>query len=495
MPESSAATAGHARTKSDFDRPILITGCARSRTSMVAGVISKCGVWGGEMFGAAAGNETGFFENKHLRERLVKPWLKMMDVDPLGVSPLPPYPDAEHWGPQVREAVEKFLEDQGYEGERWFYKGAKMAYLWPAWAEAFPDAKWVIVRRDKEEIIDSCLRTHFMAQHSQDREFWSQWVDATEMRLEDLKQAVDYIEVWPPDGLREMVSELGLEWTDEAEEFVSNPKKQSEYLVDMKTANPIPDDDIISNIRRNIKRNVKRVQLSNVKREEPLVIVGGAPSLKETVHDLKHQEGKILAINGVHDYLIDHGIKPWGMMMLDPREDMGKFASKPRKDVKYFIASQCDPQVFDRLRNYKVYLWHAWVGAGEKKFLETTDEKWLLIGGGSTCGLRAFHLGMVLGFQEIHCYGMDSCLHENDEELEHHAYEQDIRKSGLERVVTVHAAGTPFKATGWMYAQANDFNKLLTYHGDKFTVDFHGGGLLAHIAEKHPKRRSAYASQ
>lgn len=485
MPESSCSTDFLAHTMSDFDRPILITGCARSRTSMVAGVIDKCGAWGGDMFGAASGNPKGFYENKHLRERLVKPWLKMMDVDPLGVYPLPPYPDPDYWGPQVREATEYFLQEQGYQGERWFYKGAKMAYLWPAWVEAFPNAKWVIVRRDREEIIDSCLRTPFMSQHSKDREFWEKWVDATEMRLEDLKQVVDYIEVWPPDGLKDMVDELGLEWTDEAEDFIT-PKPEDEVLVDMKTENPVPNDQIISNISTNIQRNIPRVKFGKQKKE-PLVIVGGAPSLKETVHDLKNQEGRILAINGVHDFLIDHGIHPWGMMMLDPRDDMGKFASKPRKGVRYFIASQVDPQVFDRLEGYDVRMWHAWVGAGEKEFLETTDEKWVLIGGGSTCGLRAFHLAMLMGYTEIHCYGMDSCLHD----LDHHAYEQDIRKSGLEKVVTVHAAGTPFKATGWMYAQASDFNKLLTYHGDKFTVDFHGGGLLDHIASKHPNRQSA----
>lgn len=472
----------------NFDRPIFITGCARSRTSMVAGVIDRCGAWGGDMFGAAPGNPKGFYENKAIRERVIKPWLSMMGVDPLGVYPLPPYPDAEHWGPQVYEAIQHFLHEQGYDGQRWFYKGAKMAYLWPAMIHAFPNAQWVIVRRDREEIIDSCLRTHFMAQHSKDREFWATWVDETERRLEELKSHVDAIEVWPPEGLQEMVETLGLEWNDEAERFISESADSSETIAEISTANPVSNDQIIRNIRTNITRVIPRVRFGDQKKE-PLVIVGGAPSLPNHLEELKQQKGRILAINGVHDYLIDNGIVPWGMMMLDPREDMGKFASKPRKGVRYFIASQVDPQVFDRLSGYDVRLWHACVGAGEQEFLDQTDEKWVLLGGGSTCGLRAFHLGMMMGFTEFHCYGMDSCLYGMD----HHAYDQDIRESGLEKVVTVHSEGDKFEATAWMYAQAQDFNKLLSYHGDKFTVDFHDdGGLLADVASKHPHRRQAW---
>lgn len=479
----SCSTESHDHTKSDFDRPILITGCARSRTSMVAGVINRCGVWGGDMFGSAPGNPSGFYENKALRERLVKPLLQMIGADPLGVHPLPPEPDRK-WGKDIHEAARTFLDEQGYAGEQWMYKGAKMAYLWPAWDEAFPDAKWVIVRRDREEIIDSCLRTHFMNQHSQKREFWERWVDETEQRLEEMKRHVDYVEVWPPDGLREMVDSLGLEWTEDAEQFISDPFRSAEPIAEISTANPVPDEQICRNIRKNLERDIPRINAMQ-RTDEPLIIVGGGPSLARNLDRLRKKKGKILAVNGVHDYLVEHGIHPWGMIMLDPRDDMGKFAGKPRKCVKYLIASQVDPQVFDRLQGFDVRMWHAYVGAGEKELLESTDEVWTLLGGGSTCGIRAFHLGMVMGFRKFHCFGMDSCL----DGTEHHAYEQDIRKSGLERVVTVHANGTEFMATGWMFAQARDFNDLLTAHGDKFSVTFHGGGLLAHVAAEHPNRR------
>ena len=39
--------------------PILITGAARSGTSMSAGVVSLCGAWGGELSGPNVYNKKG----------------------------------------------------------------------------------------------------------------------------------------------------------------------------------------------------------------------------------------------------------------------------------------------------------------------------------------------------------------------------------------------------------------------------------------------------
>jgi len=41
-------------------------------------------------------------------------------------------------------------------------KDVKLVHFWPVIAEAFPEAKWVIVWRDPKKIAASCMRTHFM---------------------------------------------------------------------------------------------------------------------------------------------------------------------------------------------------------------------------------------------------------------------------------------------------------------------------------------------
>ena len=91
--------------------PILITGCARSGTSLVAGIFNICGAFGGEISGPTIYNKKGIFENAFIREMLVKPWLENVGADPMGQSPLP---DREYdididinWKRQVMKEFEK----------------------------------------------------------------------------------------------------------------------------------------------------------------------------------------------------------------------------------------------------------------------------------------------------------------------------------------------------------------------------------------------------
>ena len=71
------------------NRPILVTGCARSGTSMTAGIIDLCEAWGGITSGPNRNNRKGMFENASIRNNLVKPFLANIGADPMGQSPLP----------------------------------------------------------------------------------------------------------------------------------------------------------------------------------------------------------------------------------------------------------------------------------------------------------------------------------------------------------------------------------------------------------------------
>ncbi len=221
--------------------PILITGCARSGTSMVAGVINMCGAFGGKMFGPNRYNEKGMFENADIRETIVKPYLRSIKVDHLGQYPLPdvtniPIPN------NLKERVEQIMINQGYPGGAWMYKGAKMCLTWPVWHYAFPDAKWVIVRRKTSDIINSCIRTGFMkAFHNPqiqrkvgaktEEEGWLWWVQQHEQRfIEMITQGLNVKVIWPErmingdySQLYETLEWLGLEWKTEALTFI-DPK-------------------------------------------------------------------------------------------------------------------------------------------------------------------------------------------------------------------------------------------------------------------------------
>lgn len=221
--------------------PILITGAARSGTSMVAGVIKICGAFGGELSGATRYNQRGMFENHRVRQGVVKPFLRQIGADHLGQWPLPDPNDMlipTNW----RDRVEAVFREQGYTGGAWFYKGAKMCLFWPVWHFAFPNARWIIVRRRTGDIARSCCKTGFMRAFNRDEnrkavgvsseyDGWVWWVRQHERRFVEMIEAGLNVKiVWPErmvtgdyQQLYETLEWLGLPWKSEVLSFI-DPK-------------------------------------------------------------------------------------------------------------------------------------------------------------------------------------------------------------------------------------------------------------------------------
>jgi len=204
-----------------MDRPILITGCARSGTSLVAGVVHLCGAFGGDMSGPTRYNPKGMFENSFIRDRIMKPYLKGISADPMGQKPLPEFKNIVPFT-VLGDVVTSTMQRQGYKRGPWFYKGAKICLVWTEWDRAFPDALWVIVRRDTEEIVSSCMRTPFMRAYG-DREGWESWVTHHLERFHEIRTRMEgrVIEVWTPpiiEGdlrqLESMADWAGLSWSE-----------------------------------------------------------------------------------------------------------------------------------------------------------------------------------------------------------------------------------------------------------------------------------------
>ncbi|MCP4475388.1 MAG: hypothetical protein GY821_12650 [Gammaproteobacteria bacterium] len=205
--------------------PILITGVPRSGTSMTAGVINLCGAWGGKLAGPTPYNKKGMFENREIVNKMVKPLFIDVGADPMGQKPLPGMDkilnacSSDKW----RSRFKVIMESQGYNGfDVLMYKEPKMCLMWELWHLAFPDAKWIIVRRRSEDIINSCLKTGFMNKYD-NREGWLFWVrQHIELFLQMWKAELNILEVFPQemiDGnfleMKSVIDWLGLEWKEE----------------------------------------------------------------------------------------------------------------------------------------------------------------------------------------------------------------------------------------------------------------------------------------
>lgn len=181
-----------------FDRPIFVVGLPRSGTSLIAGCFQACGAWTGTTIAGTEANPKGFYEHSRIREGVVKRILLQLQCDPLGVRMLP-QKNLNIQIPGLKKIIKQIIEDDGYNHSRpWLYKDAKLTLLWPVFAQHFPDASWVIVRRNEQDIIDSFLRTSFMKQHSQSTEFWKRFAAEYLQRISLLMDSgATCHEIWP----------------------------------------------------------------------------------------------------------------------------------------------------------------------------------------------------------------------------------------------------------------------------------------------------------
>lgn len=228
-----------------LEQPIFITGVPRSGTSLIAGILNICGAFGGNMSTnkSKAMNSNSatkaMYENSRIRNEIVKPYLQNMNVDPKGQYPLPD-PDNLVIPRDWAERVENVLFAEGYDGKsQVFYKGAKMCLIHPVWSYAFPNAKWIIVRRRTGDIINSCMNTGFMNAYAREdvqkavgveneRDGWLWWIHQHEKRFREMiESGLNCKVVWPERAvngdyaqLMEMIDWVNLEWDSKVFDYL-----------------------------------------------------------------------------------------------------------------------------------------------------------------------------------------------------------------------------------------------------------------------------------
>lgn len=244
---------------------------------------------------------------------------------------------------------------------------------------------------------------------------------------------------------------------------------------------------------------------------QSIAICGGGPSLGYTLYELRNLQmkgTKVMAINRTHDFLLNlpktHNIpwvKPWAGVILESIPQAASYMTAT-PGVRYYVGSQCHRFTFDALESAEHYIWHAQSKPELLECLTPEEIRNVIPAIGSTCGLRAILLAYMMGFTDIHLFGMDSCYSEH--ELNNgirglngapklHAYEKseaihDIR----ELTVKGWDDGTERKywGNGNMLAQADEFQLFCTWRQkqlalkrmDPHNIIVHGFGLIPDMA-------------
>lgn len=177
---------------------VLITGIERSGSTIIAKIL--------EMAGCFIGETNARKENLSIKEFMDKYYLKHR----LDIKGQYPMPDIDEIRLDFSDGVMQLLYEQGYDDStQWMYKSSRIIQTWKQWHYAFPNAKWIIVRRNSKDIIESCLKTGYMNAFSNpyileklgfetEQQGWKWWITYHENRFYQLiNHGVNCKVIWP----------------------------------------------------------------------------------------------------------------------------------------------------------------------------------------------------------------------------------------------------------------------------------------------------------
>jgi SAM-dependent methyltransferase len=252
----------------------------------------------------------------------------------------------------------------------------------------------------------------------------------------------------------------------------------------------IPQEESHAHIIENAKLGLKNVRPHQPQDTEVVLVCGGQSLLnfKDDIIAKRESGMPLITINGSYGLMMDWGLKPSMLCMIDGREFNKRFAYQVEgmtDDCVYMISTHCHPRVFDNLPLDRTYAWHVSL---DREGVEVTKEHygemyedWFPCPGGSTAALRTLCLLRMLGFNKIHVYGMDSC---NFDEKGHHAYEQKENDGRRQFPMTV-ARGTKwekeFQCEDWHVYQAREFIQMIPRVLHDCDLAVYGDGAIAYM--------------
>ena len=227
----------------------------------------------------------------------------------------------------------------------------------------------------------------------------------------------------------------------------------------------------ITHIRSALARGLPEFTPTVLPHDGTMIICGSGPSLPQSIEAIRTQQAArrpICAVKGTHDFLVAQGIEPTLFVSVEPRDRCDQVRLHTAKTL-YYLASRVHPAVFDQLADRNVVLFHTY--GNDHEVPELAGK--ILVGGGTTSGLRAVTLGYLMGFAKFVLYGFDSCL-ADDGKTKRFTGEQ----AGT--VIDRWVNGRRFLCNGAMAMQADEFQNYYSLFPD-IAFDVPGNGLIAAI--------------
>ncbi len=247
----------------------------------------------------------------------------------------------------------------------------------------------------------------------------------------------------------------------------------------------MPREECNANITASLNADRHRfMQLPEVGRRKSsaCAIVAGGPSLLGQLEKVRTFP-VVIACGTVHDFLVTRGIRPRYAVVFDPYvQAHDKHEPTQGSNLSYYahlvdtctylISSHSEAKLFEYFAEVPHAIWHA-LGDADEAYIRGEPA----LSGGCTAALRAITIAVVLGYWDLHFFGLDSAYSEDQS----HAYEMT---DPLPEQVTVKLENSPreFKTNLAWIAQAQQFFKMVEMHGRQFRPSIHGDGMIYEMA-------------
>ncbi len=234
-------------------------------------------------------------------------------------------------------------------------------------------------------------------------------------------------------------------------------------------------------VKMNCAKYHNRIQPEGLK-EEPIAIVCFGPSLNDTWTEIKKFR-YVFSCSGSYKYLRERGITPTYHNEVDPRaHKIELIGNDISSDTKFLMASCVHPKVLEHLKKYNanIILWHTYSGEPEEVVPTIFPQgEWVSMGGANV-GLRALTLARLLGFTNLHIFGMDGSFPKDG--YSHAAEHPHSQK----KYILAEFDGKTYATTqSFLECARGTFHELRMLPDVRTT--FYGDGLIQRMAIKYGK--------
>jgi len=220
------------------------------------------------------------------------------------------------------------------------------------------------------------------------------------------------------------------------------------------------------------------------------IIIGGAPSVKNHLDDIKELMkdplNEVFAINWSHTWLLEQGIVPKHCVFfeIDPEPDTVLQARNP--NITYYVCCHCNRKTFDSLKGYKCVLWHTYPNSNiEKDVNEELFPAVELVGGGISTFTRTITVALFLGFRHLDIFGCDSSFPDDSLSTHVEGYETPFKPENDSIFIYAKNDETGeaqrFKTIAPLALQVEEFKEYCNINHGFFSCMVHGEGLLRYV--------------